>query len=53
MSVKETDILHDWMNGELFRLTFVSPAMSVPAEATILLNLDRNYGNCTNQWFRI
>ena len=53
MSVKEADILQDWTNGGLFRLTCASPAMSVPAGATILRNLGRNYGNCTNQWFII
>jgi len=53
MSVKEADILRDWTNGVLFKLTYASRAMSVPAGATILRNLGRNYGNCTNQWFRI
>ena len=53
MSVKEADMLQDWTNGGLFRLTCVSPAMSLPAEATILRNLGRIYGNYTNQWFKI
>ena len=44
MSAKEADLLNDWTNGGLFKLTWASPAMSVPARATILRDMGRNYG---------